>query len=249
MIESKAMLNGNRIGGILLMGGEGRRFGSPIPKQFHLLAGTRVYLYALETFLAANFFDEILLVCHPDWREEIQERALPPIARVILGGGTRQQSSYLGLKGFLEKPDIVLIHDAVRPFVTESILRENVERAIVCGAVDTCIPSADTLVQAPQAHVGHRLISNIPNREEYLRGQTPQTFRMEWIIRAHEQAIAEGIENASDDCRLVLQAGMPIQVVKGSEENLKITSELDLFIAEQLIFSRGRDMLKPPLFK
>jgi 2-C-methyl-D-erythritol 4-phosphate cytidylyltransferase len=155
------------------------------------------------------------------------------IVRVILGGRTRQASSYAALKGFTKSPEIVLIHDAVRPFVTESILRENIQQAILHGAVNTCIPTADTLVHAPTK----RKILTIPKREEYLRGQTPQTFRMDWAMDAHETALRKGIENSTDDCRLVLNLGHPVQVVLGDEQNLKITSEFDLFIAEQLLSS------------
>jgi 2-C-methyl-D-erythritol 4-phosphate cytidylyltransferase len=217
------MYNDKRIGAILLMGGEGRRFGSTTPKQFHQLGGKEVFRHALELFVGMGIFDEIILVCHRDWMVTVEG------LRVVEGGETRQESSYRGLKSFVKKPDVVLIHDAVRPFVTEQIVRENVAGAMQWGAVDTCIASADTVVHAP----GGEIIQEIPRREEYLRGQTPQTFRMDWILEAHEEAKRTGIENASDDCRLVLRMGREIHVVKGEERNMKITSELDIFIAEQ----------------
>jgi 2-C-methyl-D-erythritol 4-phosphate cytidylyltransferase len=217
------MYLGKRIGAILLMGGEGSRFGSSMPKQFHLIGEKKVYLHTLDRFIESGLFDEIVLVCHPDWIDL-------PHEGVIRGGKTRQESSYAGLKGFRERPDIVVIHDAVRPFVSERILRENVEGAIEWGAVDTCIASADTLVHAP----GGRVIESIPKREEFFRGQTPQSFRMDWIVEAHERAMEEGVENASDDCRLVLRMGRKIYVVAGDEKNIKITSEFDLFIANQI---------------
>ncbi len=226
------MYRGCRIGGILLMGGEGRRFGSAMPKQFHFLGGKRVYRYALDVFLESGLFDEIVLVCHGDWMGWVEEESG---VRVVEGGGTRQGSSYAGIRGFVEKPEIILIHDGVRPFVSKEILRANVDGAIDHGAVDTCISSADTLVYAP----GGERIAQIPKREEFLRGQTPQTFRREWVVEAHERALRDGIENASDDCRLVLNAGREIRVVAGSEENLKITSELDLFMAEKWLQHRN----------
>lgn len=213
-----------RVGAILLMGGEGARFGSSLPKQFHLLGAKKLYEHALETLQASELFHEILLVCHPDWMDL-------PHPGIIQGGKTRQESSYLGLKGFKERPDLVLIHDAVRPFVSERILRENVEGARLWGAVDTCIPSADTIVHAPDG----KTIREIPLRREYLRGQTPQTFRWDWIVEAHERARLEGIENASDDCQLVLRMGKKVAIVQGEEKNIKITSEFDLCLAKQLL--------------
>lgn len=225
---------GKRIGAILLMAGEGQRFGSSVPKQFLELNHKKVYAHALDTMEAVGLFDEILLVCHPDWMDL-------PHSNLICGGKTRQESSFLGLKGFKVKPDIVLIHDAARPFVSERILRENVEMAIHFGAVDTCIASADTLVHAPNG----KEIAQIPNRKEYLRGQTPQTFRYDWIYEAHEKAGQDGIDNVSDDCQLVLRMDKKIHIVLGEEKNMKITSELDLFIAEQISsFAMIRSFIK-----
>src|SRR3990167_2638034 len=199
-----------QIGAILLMGGEGLRFGTDTPKQFLMLGSKPIYRHALDTMNSSGLFDEIILVCHPNWIDL-------PHDGVIVGGKTRQESSYWGLKGFKTLPDIVLIHDAVRPFVSERILKENVEGAIRFGAIDTCIPSADTIVHAPSG----TSLNSIPNRKEYMRGQTPQTFRIDWIREAHEKALADGIENASDDCQLVLRTGRPVHIVMGDEKNIK----------------------------
>lgn len=217
------MYKSKRIGALLLMAGEGLRLGHAIPKQFLPLGDKQIYQHALDALLAPQIFDEIVLVSHPNWMDI-------PYERVVAGGKTRQESSYLGLRAFTQPLDIVLIHDAVRPFVSERILRENVDGAIRWGAVDTCIPTADTLVHAP---MGQEIVS-IPKRAEFLRGQTPQTFRMDWILKAHENALAEGIENASDDCQLILRLNKKIYIVLGDEKNIKITSEFDLLIAEQI---------------
>lgn len=210
------------------MGGVGKRFGSDTPKQFHRLSGKPIYLVTLEAFLQTALFDEIVLSCHPDWIAAVEKELQPswPV-RVVASGENRQASSLNGLLGFTTKPDVVLIHDAVRPFVSETILKENVQLAIAHGAVDTCISSADTLVYAPD----NKQIASIPDRAHYLRGQTPQSFDYSLILQAHQ--LAKG-GNASDDCRLVIDMGHPIRIAAGDEYNLKITSELDLFLAEQL---------------
>ena len=230
------MLNGHKIGGLLLMGGIGKRFGSETPKQFHKLSGKPVYLVTLEAFLVAGIFDEIVLSCHPDWIDLVQKELNPswPI-KIVASGETRQESSYLGLLGFSSPPEVVLIHDAVRPFVTTGILKENALLALEHGAVDTCIPSADTLVYAPN----QKTLDSIPDRSHYLRGQTPQSFSYPLILEAHQKATDN---NASDDCRLVLNLNHPIWIAKGDEHNLKITSELDLFIAEQLFRLRRNEI-------
>jgi 2-C-methyl-D-erythritol 4-phosphate cytidylyltransferase len=224
------MIDGKRIGGLILMGGEGRRLGGQTPKQFLLLGGKRVYLHTLGAFLRAKFFDEIVLVCHPEWMKLVSEEVAEFGVRVIAGGESRQESSFLGLEGFVGAPEVVVIHDGVRPFVSEEILRDNALGALRYGAVDTCIPSADTLVYAP----GGKEIAEIPNRANFLRGQTPQSFRLELIRRAHEEAKAKGIV-ATDDCRLVLELGMRVHVVEGSESNMKITTPFDLQLAEHFL--------------
>jgi len=228
------MFEGKRIGAILLMAGEGHRFGNQTPKQFLPLGGKPVFSYALEALTSIGIFDEIILVCHPDWIGKIEETA-----KIVSGGKTRQESSYLGLKAFLQKPDIVLIHDAVRPFVTAGILKANITQAISWDAVDTCIPSADTLVYAPNGQT----IADIPKRAEYLRGQTPQTFSYNLILAAHEKARSDGLENVSDDCKLVLNLGKTIHLVAGDESNMKITTEIDLLIAEQLLATLKENQL------
>lgn len=214
-----------KIGAIILIGGQGERLKSDRPKQFLMLGDKPIYRHALDTIERSGLFHEIILVCHPEWTDLIAEESIP-------GGKTRQESSYKGLLGFKKRPDLVLIHDGVRPFVSEKILKENIDRAIQFGAVNTCIPTADTLVYAPKG-----ILSSIPKRIDYLRGQTPQTFRMEWILNAHKKAVEEGIENATDDCQLVLRLGYPVHIVNGEERNIKITTELDLIIAEQIYTS------------
>lgn len=231
------MFQDHRVGALLLMGGVGVRFGSKPPKQFHLLRGTPLYCYAMETFLESRFFDEIILVCHSDWIGRVATEIRPEV-RVVPGGTSRQESSYVGLKAFSHAPDLVLIHDAVRPFLTEKIIEDNLSTALSCGAADTCIPSADTLVFAP----GGAAIVSIPKRDDFRRGQTPQTFRFDWIVEAHERARREGVKNASDDCCLVLDAGHPVAIVSGSEENFKITSEFDFAIAEALLEKRKKSL-------
>lgn len=219
---------------ILLASGEGRRFGDLLPKQFHSLSGKKLYLYALETFLKVQEINDILIVAHAAWIDTIVQDLLQfpqHSIRILAGGLTRQHSSYLGLQACLPCTSHVVIHDAVRPFVSESIIRENIRLAIEHGASDTCIPSHDTIVHSRDSHS----IDHIPPRLEYLRGQTPQSFHYPLILKAHEEALAKGINHATDDCQLILQLKHPIKIALGSDENIKVTTQLDLLIAEQLL--------------
>jgi len=209
------------------MAGQGKRFSHTSPKQFQLLAGKKIYLWTLEQFSTSNLFEEIILVCEASLISEIQAE-VGPSHRVIAGGATRQESSYEGILACGPNTEIVVIHDAVRPFVSHRILQDNVNGARKFGAVDTCIPSHDTLVHCKDG----KTIAEIPKRSEYLRGQTPQSFAYTTILSAHKQAKTS---DATDDCRLVLDQNVPIHLVEGEERNMKITTPLDLTIAELLM--------------
>ena len=218
-----------KITALLLMAGSGSRFESRIPKQFHRLAGKAIYQHTLARFIDSNLFDEILLVCSAERVEQMQKE-VPPSVRVIAGGATRQESSYLGLLA-AQNPDIICIHDAVRPFVSIEILRANIAKAKEYKAVNTCITSHDTLVYAPE----HLQIQAIPLRHEFMRAQTPQTFHYPVILQAHQHALSKGLVNRTDDCSLVLDMGHPVHITAGNEENIKITTQLDLCLAEQIL--------------
>lgn len=207
------------------MAGQGMRFGHALPKQFHRLSGKAVYEQTLEVFENAKVFHSIILVCHPDFIDTVQK--MHPHIQVIPGGADRQASSLAGIRAAADA-DIVVIHDGARPFVTKRILYENIEAAKIHGAVNTCIPSSDTIVQSKDG----LSINTIPKRSEYWRGQTPQSFKRDLILKAHELA---SLSNATDDCQLVHKMGHPVHIVMGDERNIKITSELDLFLAEQLM--------------
>ncbi len=221
---------------ILLMGGSGQRFGSDSPKQFHRLAGKKVYLYALEALLSFQDWQQIILVVHPSWQRQVMEDLetgglLSSKIAFAPAGATRQASSLSGLRALSPTTELVLIHDAARPFLSLPIIEENLAVAMNMGAADTCIPSVDTIVVSQDG----RQIDQIPKRVHYHRGQTPQTFHYPLLLTAHEEALQVGIHEASDDCSLVARLDAPIGMVKGNEQNLKITTELDLFLAEQMV--------------
>lgn len=214
---------------ILLIAGSGNRFGSDLPKQFHTIFGKSLYLYTLDRLCTKNLFHQIILVCSKDYFERVKKE-VPLFVKVVVGGSTRQESSYKGLLACEKDTDIVLIHDGVRPFVDTKILEENISLAKSTGAVDTCICSQDTIVKS----IDQKQINEIPTRVHYFRGQTPQTFSYQLILKAHEKAIEEGFVG-TDDCSLVLRLKEPVAIAKGSERNIKITNKEDLLFAQSLL--------------
>lgn len=221
------------------MGGRGERFSEECaaPKQFHKLAGKPIYLHTLQAFLAHSQISEIILVCPFEWMEKIHQEIAPykeqKMIHVVRGGSSRQSSSWQGLLACGPSTDYVLIHDAVRPFVTEDIIQRNIDAVVKHEAVNTCIPTYDTI-----NIVHNQLATEIPKRDQFMRGQTPQTFAYKTIFDAHLAAQDRNAFDATDDCLLVLKQGIQPFIVSGHEDNMKITTELDLFLAEQLHYRK-----------
>jgi len=217
------------------MGGEGKRFNSTLPKQFHAIAGQPIFLYAVKKCLQAGLFQQIILVVANEWIEYTHSclSTLPTQTsiQIVAGGTTRQASSYQGILACHCHIDYVMIHDAVRPFIDLDILYDNIEQVQIHNAVDTCIPSADTIVHSLKGE----WIENIPPRHTFLRGQTPQSFSRSLILQAHQTALSQGITDSSDDCFLVRRLGHLVRIVPGNDHNIKITTDLDLFLAERIL--------------
>jgi len=219
---------------IILAAGAGIRFGDNIPKQFAKLAGLPVLVHTLKVFHNNPSIDKIVIVSNKDsmsliW-EYVRQFGLGKVVKVVAGGRTRQESSKIGLDCCDRNTEYVLIHDAVRPFVSQRIIDDLVKAVKQCKAVDTVIPSADTIVEVDKKG----FISKIPDRAYLRRGQTPQAFEYQLIKKAHEKAHRDGIENSTDDCALVLRLGHPVYTIMGDEQNMKITYPLDLHIADKL---------------
>lgn len=226
---------------ILLAGGAGDRFGGEMPKQFIRLAGEPIILRAIQAVAAAGV-DDLVVVAHPDWMAET-ERALSAAAltipaRVVAGGATRNESTRNGLVRLGAAPDdVVLVHDAVRPLLPVDVVLRSIAPVVdgSADATDTVIPSADTLVIVEAGAV-----VEIPDRARFRRGQTPQVFRAEVLQRAYAAAAAAGDLAATDDCSLVLRyvPGARVLAVPGDEVNLKITTRLDLVMADRMLQMR-----------
>jgi ribitol-5-phosphate 2-dehydrogenase (NADP+) / D-ribitol-5-phosphate cytidylyltransferase len=229
---------------IILAGGTGERFGADIPKQFVKLAGKPIIYHTIEAFEKHPLVDEIFLVVHKNFyhlmEELISNGGYKKIKKILLGGSTRQESSRMGIVACDETVENVLIHDAVRPFVSNEIITETIIALANYLAVDVAIPSTDTIVEVSS----EMKIKSIPTRKFLLRGQTPQGFKLAIIKKAHELAISEGYSEATDDCSLVLRYNLSeIFVVSGSDNNIKITEPIDIHIADK-IFQIHRVRLK-----
>lgn len=233
------------ISAVILASGTGERFGDPTPKQFMKLAGLPVLVHTLQAFQAFTPVTRVVVVTsesHVDgvW-ELVSAHGLSKVEKVVIGGRTRQESSRIGLECCRNEAEYVLVHDGVRPFVGGEVLQRLVDSVRQHVAVDTVIPSADTLVRVD----AQDFISEIPDRSTFRRGQTPQAFRLDLVLQAHERALAEGVNNCTDDCSLVLRLGHSVHCVAGDEQNIKITYPLDLQLADKLFQLKQDAVLEP----
>jgi 2-C-methyl-D-erythritol 4-phosphate cytidylyltransferase len=230
-----------RIHALLLAGGDGDRFGGEIPKQFVRLAGERILVRSARGVASAGV-DRLVVVAHRDWVADtaatLTSAGLAIPVEVVAGGRTRNESTRNGLAALAaDADDIVVVHDAVRPLVPEAVVRRSIEPILagIADATDTVIPSADTLVIVEDG-----LVVEIPDRARYRRGQTPQTFRAGVLAQAYAAADAAGDLGATDDCSLVLRyvPGVRLAAVDGDEVNLKITTRIDMVMADRMLQMR-----------
>jgi ribitol-5-phosphate 2-dehydrogenase (NADP+) / D-ribitol-5-phosphate cytidylyltransferase len=240
-----------RIHAILLAAGEGNRFGPELPKQFVRLAGEQILARSLRVIAAAGV-DTIVVVANPNWMAEtaaVVAAEAPGIpTTVVVGGATRNESTRNGLATIdAAAHDVIVVHDAVRPLVPVEVILGAIAPVASGDAdsTDTVIPSADTLVVVEGGHV-----VEIPDRSRFRRGQTPQVFRYDILARAYQLAEAAGDLGATDDCSLVLRhvPGARIVAVAGDEVNLKITTRIDLVLADRMLQMRtlgGASNLEP----
>lgn len=228
--------------GIILGGGVGARFGANTPKQFLKLAGRMVIEHTIDVFEKSTHIDEIVVVTRPDYVDQCWQLASlngwTKVTKIIVGGAERMDSTYSAIKclsGYADDTK-VLLHDAVRPFVTEEILQRCVVALDSFPAVDVVIPSADTIVAVHD----NGCIANIPPRSTMRRGQTPQAFTLGVIRQAYEKALAGGLRDFTCDCGVVrgMLPQFPVATVNGADTNIKVTTPMDLFLAEKLMQSR-----------
>jgi 2-C-methyl-D-erythritol 4-phosphate cytidylyltransferase len=221
--------------GVVLAGGVGTRVGLAVPKQLLKIAGKPIIEHTLAVFEAAAEIDEVLVLMTPSYCSDVEAivkaRGFTKVRAVVDGGATRNESTRRALDALGTDECNVLFHDAVRPLLTQRIIRECVNALRRFEAVDVVIPSADTIVV-----VDGDVITDIPDRTRLRRGQTPQGFRLSTIRRAYELAWQDPNFSATDDCSVVLRylPDVPIHVVEGSEHNMKVTAPVDLFIADKL---------------
>lgn len=222
---------------IILASGKGSRYGSSIPKQFEKIDKYTILEHSINAFENVAQIDDIIVIITPEYRD-LAEKILSQnnykkITKLLNGGETRKDSSFIAINSIDEEEANILIHDCARPLISEKIIKSCIEALSSCQAVTTAIKVTDTIVK-----ISNNKIECIPSRESLMRVQTPQCFKLSIIKKAHE--LSKNDSNFTDDCGLVLKHNLTdIKIVEGDEENLKITYPNDLLTAETIYKKRN----------
>ena len=229
--------------GVILASGSGARFGSATPKQYIKLAGRMIIEHTVDAFDKSRWIDEIIIVSHPDFVEQAwhltNQNGWSKVSKVVVGGKDRMDSTHSAIAALADYPKDtkVIVHDAVRPFVSEDILHRCNSVLDDFAAADVVIPSADTIVSIHD----NGCLASIPARSTMRRGQTPQAFTLGTISLAYSKAYQAERRDFTCDCGVV-RAMLPhlsVATVAGEDSNIKITTPLDLFLAEKIMQSRA----------
>ena len=225
-----------RIAAILPAAGLGTRMGAETPKQFLELNGTPIVILSLRRIAACRQVTDIIVATRADevarLEEQIKREKCKQSVRVVKGGDSRQDSVASALREVPDDTEIVLVHDAVRPFVTVEQIARVIEEARRCHAAILGIPAMDTVKEVKRASLPEdvALIVGTMPRERVVLAQTPQAFATKLLKEAFARAQADGV-NASDEAGLIERLGHNVHVVLGSERNMKITKPSDMELA------------------
>jgi len=209
--------------------------GLDVPKQLVKVAGKTILEHTVGVLDSSPDIDEVVVMITPGWSEEVATLLgdrYPKLTRILDGGVTRNDTTQRFLDSLPDEEAKLILHDAVRPLLDHRIIRDCVVALDEVAAVDVVIPSSDTIVEVD----GENTITTIPDRSRLRRGQTPQAFLRSVLTTAYAHAAQDTAFRATDDCGVVLKycPDVPIRCVDGSENNIKVTHPVDLFIADKL---------------
>lgn len=228
---------------ILLAGGSGQRFGADRPKQFVRIGERTVLEHSLAAFEQSPHIDAILIVSHPQHLDEVRQllpsSQHPKLLAVVAGGAERQDSTLNALRALTQITDTpleqirILIHDAVRPAVSQSIIERVCTALHTHQAANLVVPVTDTLLEVND----NGTTAAMPSRARFRRVQTPQGFHASTLQHAYDVALTDPNFQATDDCGVVFRylPEVEIALVEGEQRNIKLTYPEDLYVLHHLL--------------
>ena len=224
---------------VIFAGGSGLRMHTKSrPKQFLDLNGKPIIIYTLELFDNHPQIDAIVISCIESWipflEKMLRKFEINKVVKIVPGGDSGQDSIYNGLCAAEDiaggKDVTVLIHDGVRPLISEDTITDNIKKVNECGTCITCVPATETfIVKQPDDTL------EIPSRGNSLIARAPQSFHLTDIIGAHRRALAEGRHDFIDSCTMMSYYGYKLGTIIGPMENIKITTPTDFFVLRAMV--------------
>lgn len=224
---------------VIFAGGAGKRMNTVSrPKQFLELRGKPVIIYTLELFDNHPEIDGIIVACIKDWipylEKLLRKFEINKVLEIVPGGNTGQDSIYAGLstvEKYGNADSVVLLHDGVRPLITEKTISDNIGCVKKFGSCITCVPATETFVVIDSNNGG----MDIPSRANSLIARAPQSFILGDILRIHRKALSEGKHDFVDSCTMMNWYGYQLHTLIGPMENIKITTPTDFFIFKAMV--------------
>lgn len=230
---------------VVLAGGSGSRTGLNIPKQFLPVAGKTVLEHSVEAFHRNPGIDEVVIVISQDYietaRDLCRKNGWNKVTQILPGGSERYQSSLSAINAYNDQPDCNLIfHDAARPLVTDRIISDTIKALEANMAVSVAVPSTDTIVTIKEPSA-NPVTDKVLDRRMLYCEQTPQGFRQSTIRQAYEIALKDPALVSTDDCGTVLKylPQVPVVIVPGDRDNIKLTYQEDIPMVEFLLSRRS----------
>lgn len=226
----------------ILAGGVGSRMGNvPLPKQFLDLDGKPILVHTVEKFLLTSEFDKIYIATPQKWishtRDTLRKHNITDDRVEVVQGGSDRNETIMSIISAIEAEnkitdeDVIVTHDAVRPFLTRRIIKENIDEVIKHGAVDTVITATDTIISS----IDGEAIDSIPVRDEMYQGQTPQSFNINLLRDSYNALSDDDKKILTDACKILVVADKKVRLVLGELYNIKITTPYDLKVANSII--------------
>ena len=231
---------------LIFAGGAGRRMNSRSkPKQFLKLYGKEIIIHTLENFQNHPQVDNIVVVCIKGWINYLQgllaQYNMDKVRIIVAGGKTGQESIYNGLcalADFVPKDSIVLVHDGVRPFVTDTLISDCIKSVKKNGSAITVSPAIETIVE-----LKGKKVQAITDRSKCYHAKAPQCFYLGELMAAHERAQKEGNTDMIDSATLMQHYGHDLYVVEGNADNIKITTPADFYTFRALYDARENQQI------
>lgn len=220
---------------VIAAGGIGSRMGNKLPKQYIKIKEKPIIAHTVDKFLFHKRIDKVIVLCPENWVLYTKD-ILPDCVTVLPGGNTRNETlmnaiNYIEETDGLSDDTIIVTHDAVRPFVSERIIDDNIELVLRYGATGTVIPATDTITESKN----ERTISSIPDRSVLYQAQTPQCFKAKKLKELYSSLTKEEKEILTDACKIYVLLGYDVHLVMGDVCNIKITYPHDLIVADAIL--------------